>query len=149
MQPLEPPLKASHAQLSNASEETIEEARHYDTPEKNLRKAVLDRALCDYLQISLTDKATVRRAEQWIFHGRVCTNKHSPDYWPLTFLEICRDLDLDPERIRFFVKVGRERFKGLSKQGTRTTDAALESLSQLMATERQSFNLRLAEKCPA
>lgn len=115
--------------LLNESAETAAEARHYDTPERMLRKAVLDRALCDYLQTCLTDRHIVRQAEQWIFHGKPQFNKHSSAYWPMTFLEICNELGLSPTKIRFFVKLGRDRFKGIASQGGRAADAALDSLT--------------------
>lgn len=89
------------------SEELEIGVNHHDSPERALRKAILDRALYDYLAVTHTERHIEREAEAWIF-----LPSSAPKRWPFTFLRICQDLDLDPEFLRTCLKYGKERFRG-------------------------------------
>lgn len=82
-----------------------------DSPERNLRKAILDRALLDYLGSAFVERHQQRLAQRWLFSNK-------PTRWPISFLQVCQDLELDPWRIRTFIRVGKQKLDLAKKEGT-------------------------------
>lgn len=66
------------------------------TPERNLLMAVLERAILDFVG---NDKKDLNQAEEWIFAPR-----NNDDFPPFSFGWVCKELDLDPERISNVIK---------------------------------------------
>lgn len=108
--------------------EMYEESETLMKPELDIRKAILDRAISDYLESAKScDRQYIRDAKRWLFCKDKKIPKDSPNYWPYTFLEICSDLELDHELIRLYVRRAKKQILKFSRQSRRPTFALLSA----------------------
>lgn len=93
-------------------------ADYQDPPEKALRKAMLDRALLDYLNVSGAIPWHVQKsAEVWMFSNAKKARTKEVREWPCNFVNVCEDLSLDVKRIREYAKTERSRVLDAKKNG--------------------------------
>lgn len=92
-------------------------ADYQDPPEKALRKAMLDRALLDYINLSGAIPWHVQKsAEVWMFSNTKKARTLEAREWPCNFVVVCEDLSLNVERIREYAKTERQRVLDAKKR---------------------------------